>query len=131
MAERRRHPLAWRAMSGNGFDLGRGRFTGDDRIICTLNGKHGYMDEAMHDGDALVSYDDGTFDIVKWGHLRKEKPCSRRQQNGLAACKDSLHTHDGVEISPKHSNHKGSRAKVGSEEITSIRPVSTQATSTR
>jgi hypothetical protein len=43
-----------------------------DRIVYTIDGRHGVADEFLHDGDAFVSFDDGSFETVKWNHLRIE-----------------------------------------------------------
>jgi chemotaxis protein histidine kinase CheA len=42
-----------------------------DRVIH-IDGRRGVADEFLHDGDAFVSWDDGTFDTVKWNVLRRE-----------------------------------------------------------
>lgn len=39
------------------------------RVRNPFNGKVGVADEFLQDGDAYISYDDGTFDTVKWYHL--------------------------------------------------------------
>lgn len=60
------HPLAFPNRSGaNGMKAG-------DRIIYTIDGRHGVADEFLHDGDALVTFDGGAFETVKWHHLKPE-----------------------------------------------------------
>lgn len=44
-----------------------------ERVIYTLDGRHGVADEFLHDGDAFVSFDDGSFETVKWNHLTPER----------------------------------------------------------
>lgn len=67
MSEIRRHPFAfWPNKSGAcGMSAG-------DRIIYTIDGRHGRCDEFLPDGDAFVAFDDGNFATVKWNHLRPE-----------------------------------------------------------
>ncbi len=43
-----------------------------DRVICSLDNRHGTADEFLHDGEALVSFDDGTYGEIKWRFLSKE-----------------------------------------------------------
>lgn len=61
------HPLALSdTRSGaNGMSAG-------DRIVYIVDGRCGVVDEFMHDGEAFVSFDDGTLATVKWCHLRPE-----------------------------------------------------------
>lgn len=59
------HPLALPENRCNGACGMRG----GDRIFYTIDGRHGRADEFLHDGDAFVSFDDGTFETVKWNHL--------------------------------------------------------------
>jgi hypothetical protein len=44
-----------------------------DRVIYTIDGRRGVADEFLHDGDAFMSWDDGTHGTVKWNHLVPEK----------------------------------------------------------
>lgn len=44
-----------------------------DRIVYTIDGRHGTADEFLHDGDAYVTFDDGEYATVKWHHLMPEK----------------------------------------------------------
>ena len=60
------HPLAIKGQNGaNGMYAG-------DRIVYLIDGCHGNADEFLHDGDALVTFDDGRHETVKWNHLRPE-----------------------------------------------------------
>ena len=60
------HPLALKGQNGaNGMKAG-------DRIVHTIDGRQGIADEFLHDGDAFVSFDDGTFETVNWNHLVPE-----------------------------------------------------------
>lgn len=63
------HPLARPSNQSGAFDMNAG-----DRVVHTIDDRHGVADEFLHDGDALVSFDDGSFDTVKWAHLRRETP---------------------------------------------------------
>lgn len=40
-----------------------------DRIIYTIDSRSGVADEFLHDGDAFVTWDDGSYGTVKWNHL--------------------------------------------------------------
>ena len=40
-----------------------------DHVIHLIDGRRGTLDECLHDGDAFVSWDDGTFGTVKWRNL--------------------------------------------------------------
>lgn len=67
MTARPIHPLAFAgSRSGaNGMKAG-------ERVIYTIDGRHGRADEFLHDGDALVAFDDGTNATVHWNHLVPE-----------------------------------------------------------
>jgi hypothetical protein len=58
------HPLAQteHKNGANGMKAG-------DRVCYTIDGRTGIADEFLHDGDAFVTWDDGTFGTVKWYHL--------------------------------------------------------------
>lgn len=40
-----------------------------DRVIYLIDGRTGTLDECLHDGEALVTWGDGSFDTVNWYHL--------------------------------------------------------------
>jgi len=67
------HPLALPFGKSGAMGMKSG-----DRIIYTINGKHGVADEFLPDGEAFVTFDDNTYDTVKWNHLipepKEEKP---------------------------------------------------------
>jgi hypothetical protein len=44
-----------------------------DRIVYSIDGRHGVTDEFLPDGEAFITFDDGTFGEVKWNHLKKEE----------------------------------------------------------
>ncbi len=59
------HPLAIHRSGGaNGISHG-------DRVRHDVDGLTGVLDEALHDGDAFVTWDDGAFGTVKWSHLTR------------------------------------------------------------
>ena len=63
------HPLAF--PNNNGFrDQDGNDVRAGDKVLHTLSGRTATLDEALHDGDAFVTFDDGTHDTVKWNHLR-------------------------------------------------------------
>lgn len=45
-----------------------------DRVVYQIDGRHGIADEFLPDGDAFVSFDDGSYGTVKWNHLAPESP---------------------------------------------------------
>lgn len=40
-----------------------------DRVRHDPDGRSGVVDEFLSDGDAYITWDDGTFGIVKWSLL--------------------------------------------------------------
>lgn len=40
-----------------------------DYVIYLIDGRCGTLDKCLHDGDAFVTWDDGTFGTVRWYHL--------------------------------------------------------------
>ncbi len=66
------HPLAFRHNGGGFTDGNDRRVAAGDRIEYRFeNHRRGVLDEALHDGDAFVTWDDGTFATVKWCNLAK------------------------------------------------------------
>ena len=59
------HPLALPGNRSGAYDM-----TAGDRVVDTLSGRRGVADEFLHDGEALISWDDGSFGAVHWCHLR-------------------------------------------------------------
>lgn len=43
-----------------------------DRVVYSIDGRCGVVDEFLSDGDAFVTWDDSSFDTVKWNHLFPE-----------------------------------------------------------
>lgn len=64
------HPLAF-PDSTSSFDLGNGPVRAGDRIIYMPEGRTGVLDEALQDGDAFVTWDNGSYGTVHWNKLRK------------------------------------------------------------
>jgi hypothetical protein len=61
------HPSAMIGNKSGAFDLSAG-----DRFIYSIDGRHGRADEFLQDGDAFVTFDDGTYDTIKWNHMVQE-----------------------------------------------------------
>ena len=59
------HPLAW-----TGHHNGANGMMSGDRVRYAIDGREGVADEFLSDGEALVSFDDGSCETVKWHHLR-------------------------------------------------------------
>lgn len=49
-----------------------GKLNAGDRAVHVPDGRVGTADEFLHDGDALITWDDGSFGIVKWANLKPE-----------------------------------------------------------
>lgn len=62
------HPLAIPGNRSGALDMRAG-----DRFICPISGRCGVVDEFLQDGDALVTFDDGNFDAIKWSQIEVEK----------------------------------------------------------
>ncbi len=62
------HPFAFKNESGGNSGAWNEVHSGDE-IIYLISGKTAVLDECLHDGDAFVTWDDGTFGIVKWYNL--------------------------------------------------------------
>lgn len=58
------HPLAFNGSSSTGF---YGHTSGD--ILTHVSGKKCRLDEALPDGEAFITFEDGTYDCVKWNSL--------------------------------------------------------------
>lgn len=43
-----------------------------DRVVYDIDGRHGVALDFLQDGDAYVTFDDGSKAEVKWNHLTKE-----------------------------------------------------------
>lgn len=66
------HPFAFSQNDG-GFTDGNDRLVvAGDRVEYRYEGhKRGVLDEALQDGDAFVTWDDGSCATVKWINLAK------------------------------------------------------------
>jgi hypothetical protein len=62
------HPLAIKGRSGGNSGAWNEVHSGE-HVIYLIDGRTGVLDECLHDGDAYVSWDYGTFGTVKWFHL--------------------------------------------------------------
>jgi hypothetical protein len=63
------HPLAFTGRRNGGTNKHGVSISAGDRIRNPFNGKCGIADEFLQDGDAYITYDDGTHDCVKWHNL--------------------------------------------------------------
>ncbi len=61
------HPFAFENNKSGACGMKAG-----DRIVYVIDGRHGVADEFLQDGDAFVTWDDGTFGTVKWNNLYPE-----------------------------------------------------------
>ena len=67
------HPLAFPNNCSGGNSGSIYEVHAGERIIYEIDGRRGVLDECLQDGDAYVTWDDGTFGTVKWNHLRPER----------------------------------------------------------
>jgi hypothetical protein len=59
------HPYALPSGKSGAFDMKEG-----DRVRH-YDGRCGIADEFLQDGDCYVTWDDGTYGLVKWNNLTK------------------------------------------------------------
>lgn len=64
------HPLAFPGNRSAGNVGGQNEVRSGARVRYVIDGRTGILDECLHDGDAYVTWDDGSFGEVKWHHLR-------------------------------------------------------------
>jgi len=65
------HPLA-SPDNKSGFEDRNGQdVRAGDKVRYLVNGRTATLDEAMHDGEAFVTWSDGTHGAVKWNNLIK------------------------------------------------------------
>src|ERR1700726_1906267 len=62
------HPFAFEGKSGGNSGAWNEVHAGD-HVISLITGKTGKLDECLQDGDAYVTWDDGSFAAAKWNHL--------------------------------------------------------------
>lgn len=71
-AERAIHPHAFRNNDGGFTDGNDRKVVAGDRVEYRFEDhRRGILDEALQDGDAFVTWDDGAPGTVKWCHLAK------------------------------------------------------------
>lgn len=61
------HPHAIPENKSGAFGMKAG-----DKVRYTINNKTGIADEFLSDGDAYITWDDGSYGIVKWNYLVPE-----------------------------------------------------------
>ena len=72
MKARSWHALAFRKTEGGFTDGNDCHVVSGDRVEYRFeNNRRGVLDEALQDGDAYVTWDDGAHATVKWKHLAK------------------------------------------------------------
>lgn len=70
--EREIHPQAFRNNDGGFIDGNFRRVVAGDRVEYRFEDhRRGVLDEALQDGDAFVTWDNGAHGTVKWHHLAK------------------------------------------------------------
>ncbi len=72
------HPFAFSNNRSGAFNLNAG-----DRFIYDIDGRRGVADEFLQDGDAYVTWDDGTYGMVKWNHMSPE-PRDNQPTSGVS-----------------------------------------------
>lgn len=77
------HPQAFSKNNGGFIDGNDCKVVAGDRVEYRFeNHRRGVLDEALQDGDAFVTWDDGSYATVKWCNLAKipegeEPPCQK------------------------------------------------------
>lgn len=74
------HPLAFKGNVSGGNSGAWNEVHSGDRVVYLIDGRAGVLDECLHDGDALVSWDDGTCGEVRWRNLAPERLVKRREE---------------------------------------------------
>lgn len=64
------HPLAFKDNNGGFTDANNVEVKAGDPVEY-MDGRKATLDEALHDGDAFVTFEDGSHETVKWRHLIK------------------------------------------------------------
>jgi hypothetical protein len=67
------HPFAFPGNKTGGNSGSKFEICSGDRVIWDIDGRTGVLDECLQGGEAYVTWDDGTYDIVKWNNLSPEK----------------------------------------------------------
>lgn len=67
------HPFAFTDHKNGGTNKHGQRMEAGCKVKNPFNGKTGIADEFLQDGDTYITYDDGTFDCVKWHHLEPDR----------------------------------------------------------
>lgn len=68
------HLLAFPGHRSGGIGADGNKVRSGDRVRYVIDGRTGTLDECLSDGDAFVTWGDGTFSgvcEVKWNHLIK------------------------------------------------------------
>jgi len=63
------HPMSFPNGHNGGTNKHGQQMKAGDRVRNPFNNKVGIANEFLQDGDTYITYDDGTFDNVKWYHL--------------------------------------------------------------
>lgn len=63
------HPFALTGQRSGGNSGAWNEVHAGDHVISLTSGQTGILNECLHDGDAFVTWDDGSFDTVKWHNL--------------------------------------------------------------
>lgn len=64
------HPFSFAHTRPNGGNSGAwNEVHAGDHVVYLIDGRKGILDECLHDGEALISWDDGGYGTVKWYHL--------------------------------------------------------------
>jgi len=67
------HPYAISGSGGGFMDRTGESVKEGDKVLYTTDGRKAILDEALHDGDAFVTFEDGSYGTVKWYNLVKIK----------------------------------------------------------
>ncbi len=63
------HPAAINPRNGKN---GAWSLRSGDRFVYDIDGRRGWADEFLSDGEAFVTFDDGTWEVIKWNLMSPE-----------------------------------------------------------
>ena len=73
------HPFALESRHKSGCDCGAsGKLSAGDRFVYAIDMRTGIADEFLHDGDAFVTWDDGSFGTIRWNWMYPDDEAGRR-----------------------------------------------------
>jgi hypothetical protein len=106
------HPLALPNIRSGAFDLRSG-----DRFVYDIDGRHGRADEFLHDGEAFVTFDDGTHATIKWNHMSPERTETDAPGRKILAIFAHFESRPGTTLNARQFLTVGSRRRWGADDM--------------